>query len=143
MHAQQGTKSITVFAKEIEELATQCQFTERQYTKERAMKGAIFFGTSDERLRQEALAKGLGYPVLMKAALGYEQSRKASGTIKASTTLDTESNVMYTEDQIEGIVSRVIAGKYSTKKPEKPKSDVNRHFCCMQTKKPLCRVLSM
>ena len=29
MHAQQGTKSITAFAKEIDELATQCQFTER------------------------------------------------------------------------------------------------------------------
>ena len=131
IHAQQGTKSITVFAKEIEELATQCQFTERQYTKERAMKDAIIFGTSDERLRQEALAKDLDYPLLMKAALGYEQSRKASGTIKASTALDTASNVMYTEDQIEDIVSRVIAGKYSMRKPgktkpDKTKSDISR-----------------
>ena len=41
---------------------------------------------------------------LMKAALGYEQSRKASGSIKVSTTLDTTSNVMHTEDQIEDIV---------------------------------------
>lgn len=45
MHAQQGTKSITVFAKEINELATQCQFTECQYTKQRAMKDAIIFDT--------------------------------------------------------------------------------------------------
>ena len=42
MSTQQGTKSITVFAKEIEELATQCQFTECQYTKERAMKDTSF-----------------------------------------------------------------------------------------------------
>ena len=73
MHAQPGTQSITVFTKEIEELATQCQFTGRQYTKERAMKDAIIFGMSDERLRQEALVKDLDYPALMKAALGYEQ----------------------------------------------------------------------
>ena len=129
MHAQQGTKSITAFAKEIDELATQCQFTERQYTKDRAMKDAIIFGTSNEHLRQEALAKDLEYPALMKAALGYEQSRKASGTIKANTTMNAESNVMYTQDQIEDIVSRVIAGKYSTRKPEKPKSDVSRRQC--------------
>ena len=126
MRAQQGTKSITAFAKEIDELATQCQFTERQYMKERAMKDAIFFGTSDERLRQEALAKDLDYPAIMKAALGYEQSRKANGTIKANTTMVTEGNVMYTQEQIEGIVSRLIAGKYSTRKPEKPKTDATR-----------------
>ena len=68
MHALQGTKWITVCAKEIEELATQCQFTERQYMKERVMKDAIIFGTSDECLRQAA--KDLDYPALMKAALG-------------------------------------------------------------------------
>ena len=95
------------------------------------MKDTIIFGTSDEHLRQEALAKDLDYPALMKAALGYEQSRKASGTIKASTTLDTASNVMYTEDQIEDIVSHVIAGKYSMRKPgktkpDKTKSDISR-----------------
>ena len=68
------------------------------------MKDAVIFGTSDEPLRQEVLAKDLDYPALMKAPLGYEQLHKASSTIKASTALDTESNVMYTEDQIEGIV---------------------------------------
>lgn len=63
------------------------------------MKDAIIFGTLDERLRQEALAKDLDYPALMKAALGYEQSRKASGTIKASTTVESENNVMYTQNR--------------------------------------------
>ena len=52
MHARQGTKSITEFAREVQELAVQCQFTEKPYTKERAMKDAIIFGTSDDRLRQ-------------------------------------------------------------------------------------------
>lgn len=100
MHAQcmsDVSELITVFAKKIDELATQCQFTKRQYTKQRAMKDAIIFGTSDERLRQEALAEDLDYPALMTAALGYEHSRKASsGAIKASTTLESESNGMYT-----------------------------------------------
>ena len=50
--------------------------------------------------------KDLDYPASMKAALGYEQSCKASGTIKANTTMVTEGNVMYTQEQIEGIVSR-------------------------------------
>ena len=71
MHAPQGTKSITVFAKEIEELATQCQFTGRQYTKERAVKDAIIFGMSDERLQQEALAKDLDYLALIVTAVKY------------------------------------------------------------------------
>ena len=131
MHTQQGTKSITVFGKEIEELATQCQFTECQYTKERAMKDVIIFHMSEEHLQQEALAKDLDYPALMKAALGYEQSHKASSTIKAGTTLDTTCNVMYTEDQIKDTVSCVIPGKYSmrkprTTKPAKTKSDISQ-----------------
>ena len=50
IHAQQGTKSMTAFAKEIDELATQCQFTECQYMKDRAIKDAIIFRTSDEHL---------------------------------------------------------------------------------------------
>jgi len=37
MYAQQGMKSITVIAKEIEDLAAQCKLTECQYTKETAM----------------------------------------------------------------------------------------------------------
>ena len=43
IHAQQGTKSITAFSKDIDELATQCQFTECQYMKERAIRDAITF----------------------------------------------------------------------------------------------------
>ena len=91
------------------------------------MKHTIIFGTSDEHLRQEALPKAINYPTLMKAVLGYEQSRKASRTtcIKASTTLDTTSNMTYTEDQIEGTISRVIAGQYSMRKPDKTKSDTS------------------
>ena len=50
MHVQQGTKTFTQFACEVEELATQCQFDTVPYTKERAMKDAIIFGTSDDKL---------------------------------------------------------------------------------------------
>ena len=57
MHAKQGTKTITEFSNEIEELAIQCQLDKNPYTKERAIKDAIIFGTSDEQLRREALAK--------------------------------------------------------------------------------------
>ena len=57
MHAKQGTKTITEFGNEIEELAIQCQFDSHPYDKERAMKDALIFGTSDEQLRREALAK--------------------------------------------------------------------------------------
>ena len=91
MHAQQGTKSITVFANEIEELATQCQFAERQYMKERAMKDAII---SVRHVRRASPAGSL-------------------------------SKGPSTEDQIEGIESRVIEGKYSMRKLGKTKSDIN------------------
>lgn len=43
----------------------------------------------------------------MKAILGYEQTRKTSGTIKASTTVESESNVMYIQEQIKGILYHV------------------------------------
>ena len=76
MHVQQGTKTFTQFAREVEELATQCQFDTVPYTKERAMKDAIIFGTSDDKLRKEALAKDVDLTTLTKTALGYEQSRK-------------------------------------------------------------------
>ena len=41
------------------------------YTKDRAMKDAFIFGTSDDKLRQEALAKDFTYAQVMKSALGY------------------------------------------------------------------------
>ena len=84
MHAKQGTKSVTEFARELDQLAAQCQFDTNPYTKERAKKDALIFGTSDEKLRQEALAKDFDYNSLIKDALGYEQSRKASGTIHST-----------------------------------------------------------
>ena len=76
VHAKQGTKTVTEFAKE---LATQCQFDKNPYTKERAKKDALIFSTSDEELRQEALAKDPDHNTIIKAALGYKQSCKASG----------------------------------------------------------------
>ena len=57
MHAKQGTKTMTEFANEIEELATQCQFESNPYDKKRAIKDALIFGTSDEQLRREALPR--------------------------------------------------------------------------------------
>ena len=43
MHAKQGTKTVTEFAKEIDQLATQCQFDKNPYTKERAKKRRTHF----------------------------------------------------------------------------------------------------
>ena len=39
--------------------------------KNRAMKDAFIFGMSDDKLRQEALAKDFTYAQVMQAALGY------------------------------------------------------------------------
>ena len=75
MHVQEGTKTFTQFARKVEELATHCQFDTVPCTKERAMKDAIIFGTSDDKLRKEALAKDVDLTTLTKTALGYEQSR--------------------------------------------------------------------
>ena len=43
MHAKQGTKTVTEFAKELDQLATQCQFDKNPYTKERAKKRRTHF----------------------------------------------------------------------------------------------------
>ena len=112
---KQGTKTFTEFAAEVDALATQCQPETKQYTKERAMKDAIIFGTSDDRLRQETLAKDLDYETRTKAALGYEQSRKSSGTIKSSSGA-AAADVRYTKEEVDDIVSRVMAGRYSVRK---------------------------
>ena len=121
MHARQGTKTVTEFARELEELAAQCQFDTKPYTQARAMKDAFIFGTSDDKLRQEALAKDFEYAHLMKAALGYEQSRRASGTIK-QTSGEEVRQVSYTQDEVDAIVARVTAGRYSNRRPQAPKS---------------------
>ena len=86
MHAKQCTKSVKEFAKELDQLATQCQFDENPYTKERAKKNALIFGTSEDKLRQEALAKDFDYNTLIKAALGYKQLRNASGPIQVRSS---------------------------------------------------------
>ena len=131
MHLRQGTKSITTYYKELEELSTQCQFDKKPYTKERAMKDAFIFGTSDDKLRQEALAKDFDLTMLMKAALGYEQSRKASGTIKATSDSPGGAvrHVTYTQDDVDNIVARVMAGKYSVRSPSHTQPETPRHRC--------------
>ncbi|KAF0301047.1 hypothetical protein FJT64_003207 [Amphibalanus amphitrite] len=83
MHARQGEKTVTEFLDELDSLATQCQFDTNPYTPERAKKDAFIFGTSDERLRQEALARDPDLQTLVKSALGYEQARKSSGAIQS------------------------------------------------------------
>ena len=128
MHAKQGTKTFTEFAKELDQLATQCQFDKNPYTKERAKKDALIFGTSDEKLRQEALAKDFDYNTLIKAALGYEQSRKASGTIRA-TAIDDVRQLTHTQEEVDNIVARVMAGKYSARRQRSPNQDTIRPKC--------------
>ena len=121
MHCRQGTRSVTEYLKELDELGTQCQFTEQAYTKERAMKDAYIFGTSDDKLRQEALAKDLDFEKLRRAALGYEQSRRASGQIKTTSPSESEvRQVNYSQNQVDEIVARVMAGKYSARNQSKP-----------------------
>ncbi|KAF0296163.1 hypothetical protein FJT64_006315 [Amphibalanus amphitrite] len=83
MHARQGEKTVTEFIDELDSLATQCQFDTNPYTPERAKKDAFIFGTSDERLRQEALARDPDLQTLVKSALGYEQARKSSSAIQS------------------------------------------------------------
>ena len=82
MHAKQGTRTITEFTNEIKELAIQCQFESHPYNKERAMNDALIFGTSDEQLRREALAKDFNLSQITTADVGYEQSRKSAGLLK-------------------------------------------------------------
>ena len=128
MHASQGSKTVTEFAREVDELATQCQFDQKPYTKERAMKDAIIFGTSDDKVRQEALAKDYDLKQLMKSALGYEQSRKASSAIKA-TAGDDIRHVTYTQEDVDSIVARVMAGKYSTRGQSSGKPTAGKNKC--------------
>ena len=124
MHVQQGMKTFTQFAGEVEELATQCQFDTVPYTKERAMKDAIIFGTSDDKLRKEALAKDVDLTTLTKIALGYEQSRKSCGTMKTTEEPIQRINTpgTYTQEQVDQIVARIMVGKYSSWAKDKDKS---------------------
>ena len=101
MHTDQGSKPVTQFVKEIEEQAKKCQFSEHPYTVDRAKRDALVFGTSDNKLRRDALAQDLDYDKLVKAALSYEQSRQSAGKIAAAAE---------PED-----VSRVQAGRYSSR----------------------------
>ena len=127
MHTRQGTKSVTEFAREIDDLAEQCQFSSQPYTKERAMKDALIFGTSDDKLRQEALAKDFSYDQTIKAALGYEQSRKASGTIRQSSGEDVcQVQATYSQEDVEAIIARVMNGRYSSRNPPDRKSDYKK-----------------
>ena len=67
IHAKPGTKTATEFAEELDQLATRWQFGKNLNTKERAKKDALIFDTaSDEKLRQEALAKDFDYNALIK-----------------------------------------------------------------------------
>jgi hypothetical protein len=82
MHARQGTQPFSEFVREVDKLATLCQFDTKPYDKTRAMRDAIIFGTSDENLRQEALTKDFSIIALLKAAIGYENSCRSTGGIR-------------------------------------------------------------
>ena len=128
MHTRQGNRTITEYSREVDELATQCQFDVKPYTKARAMKDAMIFGTSDEKLRQEALAKDFDYTNLIKSGLGYEQSRRASGAMKSTLDEDVRQ-VSYTQDDVDNIVARVLAGKYSSRHQPTPEPDKSSAKC--------------
>ena len=120
MHAKQGTRAFTEFAKHIEELATQCQFDTQPYDKDRAIKKVMIFGTSDDKLRQEALGKDYTLKQLKQAALGYEQSRRSAVTIKTERGETSEScRKIYSQEQVDEIVAKVTAGKYSVQQKNK------------------------
>ena len=123
MHAKQGTRTITEFNRDIKRLAVKLQLEVRRYTKEMAMRDAIIFGTSDDKLRQEALTKDLDHKALIRTAASFEQARKSSGTIKSANG-EAVNQVTFSQSQVEEIVARVTApGKYSSRgPPTTPKS---------------------
>ena len=90
------------------------------------MKDAIIFGTSDEQLRREALAKDFNLSQLKTAALGYEQSRKSSGAIKQGQSQDEECRRVYTEKQVEEIVAKMQAGKFSFQQQKQSKNEATQ-----------------
>jgi len=118
MHAKQGSRTFTEFFKEVEELATQCQFDTQPYDKNRAIKDAIIFGTSDEKLRQESLGKDFNLQQLRQAALGYEQSRRSTGAIKGERGEDS-CRKLYSQEQVDDMIAKVTVGKYSAQKAKK------------------------
>ena len=119
MHIKQGSKPFTTFRREVEELAVQCQFDQHQCTKERAIKDAIIFGKSDEKLRKEALAKDVDQEALTKAAHGYEQSRKSYGAMMKTSEEVRKVKKSYTQEEVDNIVAKVTAGKYSNRSKDK------------------------
>ena len=67
----------------------------------------------------------------MEAALGYEQSRRASGSIK-QTSGEEVRQVTYTQDDVDAIAARVMSGKYSSRSntmPPKPDSKQGNNTC--------------
>ena len=116
MHTQQASKTFTKFAWEVEDLATQCQFDTKLYTKEHAMKDAIIFGTLDEKQHRETLAKDVDLATLTKTALGYEQLCKSCGAMKSTPEDIHWVNIPspYTKEQTEQILALVIALRYSS-----------------------------
>ena len=137
MHARQGDKTVMEFLNELDVLSTQCQLDTYPYTRERAQKDAFIFGTSDDRLRQEALAKDLDLQALVKTALGYEQSRKSSTAIKAEA--GDQVRKLYSEDEVEEIVARVTKGRYSSAGGTAPNKTTGRTEKGNTGKNPHCR----
>ena len=96
LHHEQGTKTVCQYAREISELADQCQLDTIRYTKDRAMRDALLFGTSDNKLRRDGLAQDLSYDQLLKNALSYEQSRQAASQI-TTTSVPEEVNKVHSK----------------------------------------------
>ena len=79
----------------------------------------MIFGTADETLRKEALAKDFDLKQLRQAALGYEQSRKSSGKIKQEQGQEDLCRRTYTEAEVNEMVRRITAGKFSIQSQKK------------------------
>lgn len=137
MTHKQSSKTVTQFHRELKELANQCQFEAKPYTKARAIRDAFLFGTSDDKLRQEALARDYEYDKLIKSALGYEQSRISSNTIKSNSASGEDVHRTYTQEEVDSLVARITgAGKFSVrnknsggKAAEKPSENNKCQFC--------------
>ena len=126
MHARQGTKSVTEFATEVSTLADKCQLETVPYNLDRAKKDAYIYGTSDERLRQEALSKDLDFDSLLRVATSYEQSRKSSGQIRSGAEGSEPVRKVLGMEDVEAVVARMMShkspGKYSVRPtPEMPR----------------------
>ena len=69
----------------------------------------MIYGTSDEKLRKDALAKDMNYDTLVKTAQSYEQSRRSAGAMKVTTTTVERPRAVeyYSKQEVDEMLARV------------------------------------